>query len=140
VAATRTGKRTVKLYLSDRARFACRNCCDLAYACQSESPLGRSIRRARNIRMRLGGGPNLLDPFPNRPPRMRRQTYYRLFAKAMAAEERLLGLEIEDMRRRFPGLLPPRAAARRASRDGNFFTPRALAAKNGRRRAGPSRS
>jgi len=133
------GRRAAKLYLAIGSAFACRRCCNLAYQSQAETPAHRAIRKAQKLRMRLGGRGNLVDRFPNRPPRMHRQTYYRLFAKAMAEEERLLGLEIEDMRRRFPELLPPRAAVRRASRDGKFFTPRALAAENGRRRAASRR-
>jgi hypothetical protein len=36
---------------------------------------------------------------------MHRRTYYRLFGKGMAAQERSLGLEIDDIRRRYSGLL-----------------------------------
>jgi hypothetical protein len=36
---------------------------------------------------------------------MHRWTYYRLFAKAMAAQERSIALELEYMRRHYPGLL-----------------------------------
>jgi len=35
----------------------------LAYQSQSENLQERSVRRARKIRMRLGGGPILLDPW-----------------------------------------------------------------------------
>jgi len=131
------GRRAAKLYLGHGSIFACRLCHDLAYASQSEIPERRAITKAQKLRMRLGGGPSLLDPLPDKPPRMHRWTYFRLVAKAIRAQERLLGLEIEDMRRRFPGLLPPPAAARRASRDVKFFTPRAIAADNGRSRAAP---
>ena len=130
------GRRVAKLYLDGHV-FACRQCCGLAYASQSENVRDRAMRRARKIRRRLGGELSLLDRFPGKPARMHRRTYHRLFAKAMAAQERSFGLEIEDIRRRFPGLLPPPALARRASGDVKFFTPRALAAENGRGRAGP---
>ena len=53
----------------------------------------------------LGGGPSLLDPFPERPPRMHRLTYYRLSAKAMAAQERSIALGLEYLRRHYPGVL-----------------------------------
>jgi hypothetical protein len=36
---------------------------------------------------------------------MHRWTYYRLSAKAMAAHERLIALELDYMRQRYPGLL-----------------------------------
>jgi hypothetical protein len=55
--------------------------------------------------MQLGGGPSLLDPFPDKPARMHRRSYDRLLAKAMAAQEPSLGLEIDYMRLRYPGLL-----------------------------------
>jgi len=66
---------------------------------KSESPLDRSIRRARNIRMRLGGAPSILEPLPNKPRRMHRLTYYRLFGKAEAAQERWTGLSRVYLRR-----------------------------------------
>ena len=85
--------------------FACRLCCGLAYACQQDIPRDRAISRVQKLRMRLGGSANLLEPFPERPRGMHRWTYYRLLARAMAAHERLLALEIDNMRRHYPGLL-----------------------------------
>ncbi|HKM72599.1 MAG TPA: hypothetical protein VJX94_21490 [Stellaceae bacterium] len=54
--------------------------------------------------MRLGGVPSILDPFAEKPPRMHWQTYYRWLYKAMAAQERSLGLERKYMGRHYPGL------------------------------------
>jgi hypothetical protein len=60
--------------------FACRHCCDLAYASQLEGPLHRGISRSRKLRIRLGGGPDVLAPFPDKPPRMHWRTYNKLRA------------------------------------------------------------
>jgi len=61
--------------------------------------------------MRLGGGPSILDPFAEKPPRMHRQTYYRLLGRAMAAQEHSLGLERDYLRRHFPGVLRTRTSS-----------------------------
>jgi hypothetical protein len=98
------GRRVAKLYLRGHV-FGCRQCCGLAYASQSENPRYRAISRVQKIRMRLGGSANLLKPFPKKPRGMHRWTYYRLSAKAMAAHERLIALELDYMRQRYPGLL-----------------------------------
>src|SRR5271155_3260579 len=95
----RCGRRVAMLYGGD-PYFAGRACYGGAYASQSESPHRRSIRRARNLRIRLGGGPSLLERFPDKPLRMHHRTYYRLFGQVMAAEERSIALEIDDIRRR----------------------------------------
>jgi hypothetical protein len=52
----------------------------LAYTSQQESPQSRFIRRSRKIRMRLGGNPDLLQPFPKRPRGMHQRTYMHLRA------------------------------------------------------------
>jgi hypothetical protein len=93
-----------KLYLRGQV-FACRQCCGLAYASQQEIPRHRAISRVQKIRMRLGGSPNLLERFSKRPRGMHRWTYYRLLAKAMAAQERSIALELDYMRRHYPGFL-----------------------------------
>ena len=99
------GRRAAKLYLGRGAVFACRRCHNLAYLSQSENARHRAISKSQKLRMRLGGGSSILDPFAEKPPRMHWQTYYRWLHKAMAAQERSLALAIDDIRRRYPGLL-----------------------------------
>jgi len=101
----RCSQRVAKLYAVDSYLFACRRCRRLAYASQSESPLDRTTRRARKIRMRLGGGPNVLEPLPNKPRRMHRRAYDRLLARAKTAQERWIGLQREYLARHYPGVL-----------------------------------
>jgi hypothetical protein len=48
--------------------------------------MNREIRRSRNIRARLGGGPNLFDPFPEKPRGMHRRTYFRLRVQGEEAD------------------------------------------------------
>ena len=88
------GRRVAVLYAAGDL-FACRHCYGLGYASQQESPQSRSIRRSRKIRMRLGGSPDLLQPFPKRPRAMHQRTYIRLqardpFVAANSAWSRLL--------------------------------------------------
>jgi hypothetical protein len=47
---------TVAAVSSAGGPFACRHCQRLVYASQNEAPSLRNIRRARKIRLRLGGG------------------------------------------------------------------------------------
>jgi hypothetical protein len=82
--------------------FACRRCHDLAYRSQSQTAANRAVVEARKLRVRLGGGPSLLDPLPKRPPRMHRRSYYRLFAMAIKAQEHVIALALEDLRRHYP--------------------------------------
>jgi hypothetical protein len=56
--------------------------------------------------MRLGGGPSILDLFPNKPPRMHWRTYGRLFNKADAEQERWIALERGYLRLHYPRVLP----------------------------------
>jgi hypothetical protein len=74
------GRRVALLYGAGEL-FACRRCYRLAYASQRETPLYRGVNRAQKIRMRLGGSPDLLQPFPRRPRGMHRRTYMRLRAR-----------------------------------------------------------
>lgn len=78
------GRRVATLY--GRRDFRCRHCCNLAYRSQLENAGNRAIRRAQKIRMRLGGSPNLLDPFPQKPARMHWVTYWQLRESAEHAE------------------------------------------------------
>ena len=64
----------------------CRHCYRLAYASQREDRYDRALRRANNIRMRLGGKAGIAAPFPGRPKRMHNQTYERLKSAALDAE------------------------------------------------------
>jgi hypothetical protein len=120
------------------------SCLGLAYRSQSATAANRAIGKARKLRVRLGGGPIVFDPLPGKPPRMHRSTYFRLFAAAIQAQERALGLEIEEIRRRFPGLAMQDAAGP-PKRGERFFTARAARAfavwnDRGRRAGAPRRS
>ena len=90
-----------------------RQCCGLAYASQSESPWHRALSKSQKIRMRLGGGPSVLDLFPKKPPRMHWRTYGRLFNKAAAAQARWIALERDYSRPRFPDALREESAVGR---------------------------
>lgn len=70
------GRRVAILWGGDI--FACRHCHQLAYACQGEVSHDRALRRAQNIRRRLGGSANMLEPFPPKPKGMRWYTYWRM--------------------------------------------------------------
>jgi hypothetical protein len=70
------GQRVAILYGS--SIFACRHCHQLAYQTQRETVDNRALRRAQNIRKKLGGSANMLEPFPVKPKGMRWHTYFRM--------------------------------------------------------------
>jgi hypothetical protein len=70
--------RRVALFYGAGDLFACRHCYGLAYASQRQTPAYRGVSRAQKTRMRLGGSPDLLQPFPKRPRGMHRRTYMQL--------------------------------------------------------------
>jgi hypothetical protein len=74
-------RRAAILYFDGKS-FACRRCCcaGLAYASQAEGRTARAIRKARKLRMRLEGGPALVE-FPPKPKYMRWPTYRTLQKK-----------------------------------------------------------
>jgi hypothetical protein len=86
-------RRVRKLYLPLGGRhFWSRRAYELAYASQRETKFDRALRRARKLRLRLGG--DLADDeYPDKPSRMRWATYNRLMDRLVAAdavtEERL---------------------------------------------------
>ena len=78
------GRRAAILYGAGEL-FACRQCYGLAYESQQQTAWHRRLGKARKIGMRLGGGVDLLEPFPARPKGMHRRTFERLRARAEAA-------------------------------------------------------
>lgn len=68
--------------------FACRQCHNLAYESQNETAHSRALSKAQAIRVKLGGEPGLIYPFPKKPNGMHWRTYYRLRARADEAENR----------------------------------------------------
>jgi hypothetical protein len=80
-------RRVRTLYLPRSGRhFWSRHAYELAYACQRETNFDRALRRARKLRLRLGGDP-ADDEYPDKPPRMRWATYNRLMVKLVAADD-----------------------------------------------------
>ncbi len=86
------GRRVALLYGPGKY-FLCRHCYDLRYESQREDKKDRALRRAQNIRERLGGSRSMTEPFPERPKGMHHDTYMRLFWKYDEAHrEELAGM------------------------------------------------
>jgi hypothetical protein len=79
------GRRVAVLY--GGGIFACRQCHQLVYESQREQSHYRALRRAQGIRMKLGGSPNMSEPFPNKPKGMHWKTYFKLFLQDKAASD-----------------------------------------------------
>lgn len=74
--ASGCGQRVAILYSA--GVFACRRCCDLAYASTREDAGDRAIRRAERIRTTLGWRPGVANGHEFRPRHMRWRTFLRL--------------------------------------------------------------
>ena len=81
------GRRVAVLYGAGNY-FACRHCYGLAYETQQQSARWRGFAKARKILMRFGAKPDLLEPFPEKPPRMHWRTYERLHRVYEIARDR----------------------------------------------------
>jgi hypothetical protein len=82
----RENRRVRKLHVALGGRhFWSRRAYELAYASQRETKYDRALRRARKLRLRLGGDP-ADDEYPDKPPRMRWATYNRLMDRLVAAD------------------------------------------------------
>lgn len=92
------GARRRDLYLDHDDQLGCRGCLGLLYKSQSLSRPHRLLRRARRLRDRVAGGPDLVSPFPSRPPRMRLSRYSALRADYEATLAEAINL-ISDPRR-----------------------------------------
>ena len=79
------GRRVAKLYLRGKY-FLCRRCHNLAYKSQREDRAERLMRKADKIRMRLGGKPGMLNPFPPKPQGMHWLTYLGLWEETTRLE------------------------------------------------------
>jgi hypothetical protein len=82
------GKRVGRLYFTGLG-VACRACAGLRYACQQKNGTYRANLIAAKLRLKLGGQPSTALPFPQKPPRMWRRTFYRLRNRAQRLEGRL---------------------------------------------------
>jgi hypothetical protein len=75
-------KRVAVLYGAGKD-FLCRHCYKLTYSSQQECREYRLLRKARNIRCRLGGSNNKFMSFPWKPKNMHWKTYWRLRTEAV---------------------------------------------------------
>ena len=57
----------------------CRHCYALVYESRRENSMTHALRRAQDIRERLGGSANMTKPFPEKPKGMHWRTYERLW-------------------------------------------------------------
>jgi hypothetical protein len=86
------GQRVAVLYGPGRY-FLCRHCYDLSYQSQRDTKMYRALHRAQDIRRRLGGSANMLEPFPEQPKGMHWRTYEQLWWEHHEAEmEQLAGM------------------------------------------------
>jgi hypothetical protein len=97
-------RRAAKLYLGGSPVFACRQCHDLVFASQLEPVRFRGIEKARKIRMKLGGGPDIFAKFPRRPKNMHLSSYARLRQVYETTLARLQ-IRVDSTVRRLEGIL-----------------------------------
>lgn len=69
------------LYIGGSGIFACRHCYKLAYASQRETDDDRALRRADNIRRRLGWEADILNGEGDKPKGMHWRTFERMKAE-----------------------------------------------------------
>ena len=85
--------RTVAVLYGPGRYFLCRHCYDLSYQSQRGNKMLRALHRAQNIRRRLGGSTNMMEPSPEKPKGMHWRTYERLWWEYHEAEiEQLVGM------------------------------------------------
>jgi hypothetical protein len=85
--------RRVAVFYGPGRYFLCRHCYDLSYQSQRENGIYRALHRAQDIRRRLGGSANMMEPFPEKPKGMHWKTYERLWWEHHEAEmEQLIGM------------------------------------------------
>jgi len=70
------GQRVAVLYGPGRY-FLCRHCYDLSYQSQRDTKMYWALHRAQDIRRRLGGSANMMEPFPEKPKGIHWKTYER---------------------------------------------------------------
>jgi hypothetical protein len=86
------GRRVAVLYRPGKY-FLCRHCYDLSYQSQRDNKMNRALHKAQDVRRRLGGSANMVEPFPEKPKGMHWRTYERLLWKHHEAEmEQLIGM------------------------------------------------
>jgi hypothetical protein len=85
------GRRVALLYGAGEL-FACRRCYGLAYESQHEALHHRGLGKAQKIRMKLGGSPNMIESFPEKPKGMHRKRYAQLRTRHDAATQRAFGM------------------------------------------------
>jgi hypothetical protein len=83
------GRRVAVLY--GGSVFACRHCQRLAYKSQRVAPDDRALRRADNLRERLGWVPGVIHGPGGKPKGMHWTTYGRLFVEYCAAAADAMG-------------------------------------------------
>ena len=79
------GKRVIFLYI-DGYSIACRLCHGLLYESQFNHKYQQQATKAARLRARIGGPPALLQPLPERPKGMHRETYDRITYQILAYE------------------------------------------------------
>jgi hypothetical protein len=70
-------RRVSKIHLNG-TMFLCRYCYNLAYESQRTNNVIRSLRKAKMIRMRLGGSMSIFESMPWKPKGMHMKTYWRI--------------------------------------------------------------
>jgi hypothetical protein len=89
-------RRVAKLYLS-AGYFLCRYCHDLTYETRQVGRKHSALRKCQKIRERLGGSPNMMEPFPPRPKGMHLKTYWRLRLEHDEADRRFTAILHADL-------------------------------------------